>query len=621
MHRFLKMTLIVAVVVAGCTRAKPENEPELQAPPVQGEPAQATKRPPINRLRNAYFGETHLHTTYSLDAYMGMSRNGPDEAYRFAKGEPMPVPGGTARISAPLDFAAVTDHAEFLSDMYIATHPDNPRYGWEAAIKIRNEEQSEQVGEWVFVNVVQKATRSGKPSELSRGALGQTARAGAWKEIQEATERHNNPGVFTTFHAFEWSSAPNGFNLHRNIIFRDAVVPDIPVSALDTNEPEKLWAYLAEYEKAGSTLLAIPHNPNYSGDLMFRPKTLAGGPIGVDWARTRARFEPLVEIMQIKQCSETNPAFAPNDEFAAFESFPIDSKRQEGRSNWVREALKDGLRIEKDLGVNPFKLGFVGATDSHNGTPSDIEENDWVGSHGFADGSPKKRLQEELQGWETIRRLNPGAIAGVWAEENTRAAIFDAMARKETFATSGPRIEVRLFAGWDYPDDLDGRSDMVAAAYAGGVPMGGDLSRAPKDKAPKLLIHAVKGPSGANLDRIQVVKGWLGADGNANEKVFDVAWSSGRSMDADGKLPPVGNTVDVSAATYANTIGNATLSTVWTDPEFDPGQRAFYYARVLEIPTPRWSTKDAASLGVAPPVDVPASIQERAWTSPIWYTP
>lgn len=621
MYRAIIVGALILSIVAACDResSRIENQSNETLSPDDVAPTAAA--PARNPLRDAYFGETHLHTTYSLDAYMGMSRNGPDEAYRFAKGEAMPVPGGTARISAPLDFAAVTDHAEFLSDVYIATHPDNPRYSEEAAIKIRNQHNSEEVGEWVFVNVVQKATRSGQATELSRGPEGKVARAGAWKEIQEATERHNDPGVFTTFHAFEWSSAPQGFNLHRNIIFRDAVLPDIPVSALDTNEPEKLWEYLAAYEKAGSTLLAIPHNANYSGDLMFRAKTLTGGSIGIDWARTRARFEPLVEMMQIKQNSETNPAYAPNDEFAAFESFPIDSKRQQGRHNWVREALKDGLRLDKEFGANPFKIGFVGGTDSHNGTPSDVEENDWAGSHGFADGSPKKRLEDKLQGWETIRRLNPGGITGVWAEENTRAAIFDAMARKETFVTSGPRIRARLFAGWDYPDDLNARADMLSKAYGGGVPMGGDLSQAPKGKSPKLLVTAVKGPRGANLDRIQVVKGWLDADGKVHEKIFDVAWSSGRTQDSKGKLPAVGNTVDVSKASYTNSIGDPSLSGVWSDHEFNPEWRAFYYARVLEIPTPRWSTHDAAAVGIAPPKDVPASIQERAWTSPIWYTP
>jgi hypothetical protein len=584
--------------------------------------------PGYNPLKNAYFGETHLHTTYSLDAYLGQAHNGPNEAYRFARGEPMPVPGGIAKLATPLDFAAVTDHAEFFADSYISTHPDHPKYNDEAARKIREAGKDEEAGRWVFVNVTQAANRYGKPTVLGEGRVGLDARASAWKEIQAATERYYEPGKFTTLHGFEWTSAPGGANLHRNILFRDTIVPRVPVSSLDTTEPERLWDYLAQYEKDGSTLLAIPHNSNYSMGLMFAETTLKGAPIDAAWVRRRAHFEPLVEIMQIKQASEINPAFAPSDEFAGFESFnateDVTGKgRLNHRNNYVREALKDGLVLEAKFGVNPFKLGFVAATDTHNGTPSDVEENDWVGAHGQEDATPKKRLNGELMGWEKVIKLNPGGIAGVWAEENTREAIFDAMRRKETFATSGPRIKVRFFGGWNYANGVLQDKEWLSKGYAGGVPMGGDLTQAPAGKAPRFIVRASKDPRSGNLDRIQIVKGWADAAGNTHDKIFDVVWSNAdqRKRGKDGKVPPVRNTVNVKAATYTNSVGAPELAAVWTDPEFDPKLRAVYYARVLEIPTPRWSTFDAKALGIDPPKGVPATIQERAWTSPIWYSP
>ncbi len=581
-----------------------------------------TARADPNPLRNAYFGELHLHTTMSLDAYMGQSRNTPDDAYRFAKGEPRPVPGGTARLHAPLDFAAVTDHSEFFADSYIAQTPSEPLYNSEIAVKIRNEEKSEDVSNWVFVNVVQAATRLGTQSELGKSPDGEQARKNAWKIINEATERHYEPGVFTTLHAFEWSAAPEGANMHRNVIFRDTVVPEIAVSALDTNEQEGLWKHLQQYEKNGSTVLAIPHNSNFSADLMFRPLTVAGKPIDKDWVETRRKWEPLIEIMQIKQSSETHPSYAPKDEFADFE-VPVNltNPRNQGRHNWVREGLKDGLLLEEQFGTNPFKMGVVGGTDNHNGTPSDVEEYDWVGSHGIEDRSPKDRRDGNLANWIDTKYLNPGSITGVWARENTREEIFDALARREVFATSGTRIKVRLFAGWDFPSDLHKQIDAVAHADVSGVPMGADLAPGPQGVAPKFFIQALKDPNSAHLDRIQIVKGWLDSPNLSHEKIYDVAWSGGRKPGDNSKLPRVGNTVDVPSATYTNSIGASQLATTWTDPDFGPSQRAFYYVRVLEIPTPRWSTYDARDLGTAPPEGVPATIQERAWASPIWYTP
>ena len=329
-------------------------------------------------------------------------------------------------------------------------------------------------------------------------------------------------------------------------------------------------------------------------------------------------------MMQIKGNSEVHKEFWAADEFSDFEnasSLAKFSGRAIEARNFVRQGLKQGLAFEQSLQANPFKYGFIGGTDNHNGAPSDVTESKWPGSHGPEDGSVEARRTGEVGGWAESRDLNPGSLAGVWAEENTRASIFDAMRRKESFATSGPRIQVRLFGGWDYPDTAHQRDDMIALGYRGGVPMGGDLTDAPQGEAPEFIVWAAKDPISGNLDRIQIIKGWVDAEGNTHEAIYDVAWSDGREMGSDGKLPPVGNTVDLTTAEYSNTIGDTELSIVWTDPDFDPSQMAFYYARVLEIPTPRWSTYDAVRSGLPLLDDVPATIRERAWTSPIWYTP
>ncbi|MGI9288455.1 MAG: DUF3604 domain-containing protein [Pseudomonadales bacterium] len=574
--------------------------------------------------KQALFGDLHVHTSYSLDSYVGFNRNGPDEAYRFAKGEPMPVPGGTARIAAPLDFAAVTDHAEYLGEMQLTMDKSSPRYNYPLAVKIRNEDRNQDNAIAVFSEIVVsggRGTGRRQRSELGLGPEGAAARLAAWKTIQEATERHNEPGTFTTLHGFEWTSAPGGANLHRNIIFRDAVVPVDPVNTVDIVSPEELWQTLDGYIANGSTLLAIPHNSNASANLMFSPQRFDGGAIDTQWAQTRARLEPLVEVMQVKGNSETHPAFSPNDEFASFETFPL-TRRTSGQYGYVRQGLKEGLRQRDTLGTNPFKFGLIGSTDTHNGTPADVEEYDSVGSHGFADSSPKRRLQEEIPGWEKVINLNPGAIAGVWAEANTRAAIYDALQRKETFGTSGPRISLRFFAGWNFSDkDAEGQA-LASVGYEKGVSMGGDLSAENSaGKAPTFLFAAMKAPDSANLDRLQIVKGWT-KDGEVFEHVYDVAWSGERTLDAKtGKLPAVGNTVDIATASYKNTIGNPQFTGFWQDSDFDATVAAFYYLRVLEIPTPRWSTYDAVAVGAELPEGVVAAVQERGWSSPIWYSP
>ncbi|NEP85912.1 MAG: DUF3604 domain-containing protein [Okeania sp. SIO2C2] len=631
--------------------------------------------------RYPYFGDLHTHTTYSLDAYVGLMRNDPNAAYEFASGGCNIVPGGPQtcdeslgiplhKLKKELDFAAVTDHAEFMAEVEMAINKD-PEYGKKyyhpLAIAIRNKPQSETLGALVFVKVMQGSARNPNQPERTNygsGPEADIARANAWKNIQQATEDYYEPGTFTTLHAFEWSSAPGGANLHRNVIFRDKylrdendelvldesgnpinVLPEVPFSLFDSQSPEVLWDELEQYEANGATVLAIPHNGNVSANMMFMPERFTGiesaddpcdcdddgdetmpdGPVYDDspitqaWAEKRAKYEPLVEIMQIKGNSETLPAYAPEDEFANFELMQT-TERTRGRYGYVREALKNGLRHEEDLGANPFKYGIIGATDNHNGSPGDTYEDDYLGSHGFTDATPELRQFSEIPGWESLPYLNPGAITGVWAEENTRGSIFDALKRKEAFATSGSRLKVRFFGGWNFPDNFNTKADAVDIGYTEGVPMGQDLKERASE-APKFMVWAMKDADGANLDRIQVVKGWT-KHGLTYEKIYDVVGSDDRTSDPEThKLPPLESTVDVGNATYENTIGEAELSEVWTDPDFDPTARAFYYLRALEIPTPRYSTYDAAELGIVPNSVVATEVQDRAWSSPIWYTP
>lgn len=629
--------------------------------------------------RQALFGDLHTHTTYSLDAYVGLMRNDPNAAYEFASGGCNVVPGGPQtcddnipgihKLKEALDFAAVTDHAEFTAEVEMAI---NPEYGEEKyydplAIAIRNKRQIEALGALVFVKVMQGAARNpNQPerTEYGSGPEADLARANAWTNNQQATEDYYNPGTFTTLHAFEWSSAPGGANLHRNVIFRDSVptdangnvqssvLPEVPYSLFDSQAPEDLWDELERYEANGATAMAIPHNGNVSTNKMFMPERFTGvespddpcdcendgdetvpegpvyddSPIDTAWAQKRAKYEPLVEIMQIKGNSETLPAFAPEDEFANFELMQT-TERTRGRYGYVREALKNGLRHEESLGANPFKYGIIGATDNHNGSPGDTYEDDYMGSHGYTDASRELRQFSEIPGWESLPYLNPGALTGVWADGNNREDIYDALARKEAFATSGSRMKVRMFGGWNFPPDLNEREDAVEVGYTTGVPIGGDLpdiaAPLPGGETPDLFVWAQSDPNGADLDRIQVVKGWT-KNGLTYEKIYDVVGSHGRTPDPDThKLPPLESTVDVLNATYENDPinGSTELSAVWTDPDFDPTARAFYYLRALEIATPRYSTHDAAELGIVPNSAVAAEIHDRAWSSPIWYVP
>jgi hypothetical protein len=619
---------LVLIPVAACTLLAACNGPTpgVRAPTQTADErgaaalAAAEAKLPENPLKNAYFGEQHVHTSYSLDAYIGGARLTPNDAYRFARGETMTVNSQKHNIGRPLDWAAVTDHAEYIGEMYStqvagATGHDNPQLA-----ELRGLTSFVDQEAWFLKYVVSVNRGGGKPAHPPFYAGPDTTRS-AWQiEIKAATDNYV-PGKFSTLVAFEWSGAPKGANLHRNVFFRDLVVPDAPFSYIDGNREDALWVYLADAEAHGSQVFAIPHNSNASKGVMFGGLDGDGKPYTAAYAKTRNHFEPLVEMMQIKGNSEVTRSFWAADEFADFEnadSLQNYSGRTFAKPDFVRWAEARGLDYQRTLGTNPFQMGFVGGTDNHNGMPSDVNEGNFIGSHGAADATVERRRTGEVGGWLLGKDLNPGALTGVWATRNTRAAIWDGMHARETFATSGPRIKVRMFAGADLARPTDPRA-LVADGYRRGVPMGGVLPRSAH--APRFTVYAEKDPDGANLDRIQIIKAWTDASGEPQDRVIDVVWSGPRIAGPDGKVPAVGNTVDLRTARYTNSIGAPTLIGSWIDPDFRPDQNAVYYARVIEIPTPRWSTFDAVRNHLPLLAGVPATIQERAWGSPIWYMP
>lgn len=610
--------------MTGCGRSE-ESEQSTAAP------AESATHPASelteNPLKEAYFGEQHIHTAYSLDAFIGGTRLTPFDAYRFAKGAEVEVNGVRHRLSRPLDWVAITDHAEYLGEMYTTFTAGAPGHDQERVQQLRALSDLEERQAW-FMKYVAGNNRGDNPRHPDF-YVGPDSTHSAWKNvIVAAAEEHNEPGKFTAFIAFEWSAAPGGANLHRNVIFRDGNVPDLPMSFYEIGREDGLWEWLAGLEAQGMKPLAIPHNSNASKTIMFGSVVDANGkPYDEGYAKRRAHFEPLVEIMQIKGNSEVHRKFWQSDEFAAFENADSMAKysgRTPDERNFIRWGLIEGLAWEQKLGTNPFQLGFVGGTDNHNGLTAEVDEQGsygkgWQGGHGQEDGSVERRRTAGVGGWIDGKDENPGALTGVWAPVNTRAALWDAMKHRETFATSGTRIRVRFFGGAGLsPDTVDARA-LVRKGYEQGVPMGGVLRGL--SNSPRFTVHSLKDPDGANLDRIQIIKGWVDAKGAHHEEIVNVAWSGDRKLDSRGRLPAVGNTVDVQTARYTNTIGSAELKGSWTDDTFDAKQHAVYYARVLEIPTPRWTTYEAA-LNDLPLLDgAPATIQERAWTSPIWYTP
>ncbi|SDZ84514.1 Protein of unknown function [Microbulbifer marinus] len=573
---------------------------------------------------NVYFGNFHVHTSYSFDAVTNGATTTPADAYRWAKGEAISagVLGGELRISQPLDFYAVSDHAEYLGVFKKMYDPDSPASKLPLAKEITSKDPK------VAFDAYARVLDSMQPGQSDPALSDPTITKPIWQEIVETADKFYEPGKFTTFPAFEWTSNPDKLNLHRVVVFRTSEgVPDMPYSALDSEDPRDLWKWMGAVRKGGATLFAIPHNGNASDGLMF-PIEIDGKPLTAEYIEARVSNEPVYEVSQIKGTSETFPSLSPNDEFADFEiwDYILSSTKVERPKNkkggYARQAYLDGLSIAANGKQNPYVFGLIGDSDTHN-SASAVEEDNYTGKFGI-EASPEHRLDGPVPGDEVnnqrVREFSSGGLAAVWAPENTREAIWDAVKRKETYATSGSRMKVRFFGGWDY-DDQSMQGDWAKAAYAGGVPMGGKLKPGGAGKKPVFLVQAMKDGAGANLDRIQIIKGWVDEDGVQHQQIFNVALSDDRKPGTDGKVEPVGNTVNIKKATYTNTIGAAQLSAVWTDEDFDPEQHAFYYARVIEIPTPRWSTYDAMRVGRKPRDDLPVSIQERAWTSPIWYTP
>ncbi|MGI9220018.1 MAG: DUF3604 domain-containing protein [Woeseiaceae bacterium] len=580
---------------------------------------------------NAYFGDTHVHTGWSGDAGMDGAITEPEDAYRYALGEVMTSNTGLeVQLSRPYDWFMVTDHSDGMGTIneIVAENPemmaDPVLARWSKALKSSEEEAAAAKSELV---VMQSQERLPAP------LMDPKWMASAWAATIKTAEEFYRPGEFTTFIAYEWTvNANGGNNLHRNVIYRDGAArasTRLPLTTFETQDPEKLWEWMEEYEaETGGRLLAIPHNGNLSNGRMFEQQRFDGTPLTSDWAQQREKYERLYEVSQIKGQSETHPALSTNDEFASWDLWDSGNliliPKEEGQleHEYWRQALASGLRLESELGTNPFKYGANAASDTHTGFSS-TEENQYLGKF--------KTLEPRADRWDFPVIEGPTAtvwgweqaasgIMGVWATENTREAIWDAMHRRETFATTGPRMKLRFFGGYDLSDaDVDG--DFVAAGYERGVPMGGDLSAAPDGAALTFILSALKDAQGANLDRLQVVKGWVDENGQTQEAIHDVVWSDGRQPDSDGKLPAVGNTVDLETATYENSIGATQLIGVFRDSDFDPAVKSVYYMRVLEIPTPRWTLYDKVHLGAEPDADVPLIHQERGFSSPIWYTP
>lgn len=608
----------VAAALVGCTPAEdPSLFPQFNA-------ATAVKPPPqestgYNAQRNLYWGDLHIHTSYSTDAYTNGVRATPEDAYTFVKGGEIEHAAGYGiKMRRPLDFAAVTDHSEYLGVLR-ATDPDLPLKKRGLRDRLLNDGR-------VSNTLTLARTMFGFDLENAIVPGWEDVSRAAWQDIVAIAQRHNDPGRFTAFVGYEWSSMPEERNLHRNVIYRSNKVPELPFSSVDSEDPRDLWAALEKQRQQGMEVFAIPHNGNVSDGIMYDSVMFDGNKMNADYARQRMEYEPISEIFQVKGSSETHPTLSPLDEFAGFEIYDTKLSQDQDESkpggSYIRDALRRGLEMSHSESFNPYRFGVIGSSDGHNAS-SPVEEDTYHGKLPILDGSAALRMGTATYypadmmagGW----RWSAAGLAAVWAEENTRASLHDAMRRKETYSTSGPRIAVRFFGGWNYPQDLTERADWIERAEEQGVPMGGDLSAADKATAPSFAVWAIRDPDSGNLDRIQIVKGWVDNGGESYEKIYNVAWSGERKFDSTGALPPVGNTVDATTATYENSIGAQQLSTVWKDPEFDPAVEAFYYARVIEIPTPRWTTFDALKLGMTPPQ--PISLQERAVTSAIWYKP
>ena len=621
------------LVIVACTA------PALAEPPAEVLPEDLI-RPPVTSpyaFRDfpdrVLFGDMHIHSNLSPDAgLLGTSLTAAD-VYRAARGETvMSNTGQPFRLVRPLDFLVLTDHAEAmgLAPMLREANP-----------LLLSSERGREVFEGFNGGPEAAVAAFGSLlADLSAGVdpFADIDMAGSiWPDFVDLADRYNEPGVFTAMTGFEWTSQPSGNNLHRIVVFADGADKTSrvrPFSALDSQDPAMLWDYMEAYEDlTGGRVFAHVHNGNLSNGIAFTAETFAGTPMDADYAARRSRWEPIMEITQIKGDGETHPYLSPDDEFADFERWDVGNLDGSApktpdmlRFEYARSALLTGLEVEAATGVNPYDFGFNGTTDSHTGLASSGEEN-FFGKFAGTEPGPDRLGKVVIPSADPSIRIvsaqeSASGLTGVWARENTRGEIFDAMLRKEIFATTGTRMRVRLFAGWEFEPGDELVPDFSGLGYTQGVPMGGRLTAPPEGAAPTFVVRAQRDPDWANLDRIQIVKGWVDTDGTSRERIYDVAVSDGREIGPDGRArEPVGSTVDIASATFTNTIGTPLLAAHWRDPDFDPAERAFYYVRVLEIPTPRWTTYDAARFGVALPPEVPPTVQDRAYSSPVWYTP
>jgi hypothetical protein len=584
-----------------------------------------------NFPQRVFFGDTHFHSSLSVDSGLIGNTLDLDTALRIARGEEVRTSTGQrARLIRPLDFLVLSDHAEYLgiADLLTTANPEllatdvgrewyqAMREGgdaaWQAAVRM--------------IDDFNKGAPRFKDPKVERSV---------WERVVDTASRYNAPGTFTVLNGYEWTTSTGGNNLHRVVVFRDG--PDrakqvLPFSAFDSTDPEKLWAFMAGYEKkTGGQVLAIPHNANLSNGVMFA-ETVKGKSMTRDYAERRARWEPLAEVTQMKGDGEAHPVLSPEDEFADFENWDASNINGTPKENkmlkyeYARGALRVGIQLEQKLGVNPFRFGMIGSSDTHTSL-STVREDNYFGKLPHLEPTAKRFEEVVLRSTKDNSpliyswQMSASGLVAVWGRENTRESLFDALQRKEVYATTGSRITVRLFGGWDFTSDEVERYDFARMGYARGVPMGGDLTNGPDGKAPSFMIRALRDPDNANLDRVQVIKGWLDANGETHERIYDVACSDGRAIVNRRCEKPVGSTVDVANASYTNTIGDPLFTAHWVDPDFDPDQRAFYYVRVIEIPKPRWTAYDAKFFKVKMPDNVPMTVQDRAYTSPIWYTP
>ncbi len=598
--------------------------------------AQSTGQPGLgssgpNPLKNVYFGEEHMHTRNSFDAFTVGVTGTWEDAYRYAQGEEiiLSTTGQKMKKRTPYDFVAITDHSEYFGVLKDLVNPESPLSKSEFAKQLQQARTNPEAAAGAVSKLIGSLVSNTPLPEYVTSEL----RTSYWQNYVETADKFYKPGEFTTLYGYEWTSIPNGRNMHRNVFFKDKA-PAFAFSSFDSIEPEDLWTYLEIQRNQGIDCFAIPHNSNVSNGWMFSEQKFLGidgtdgGKIDARYARRQQANEPLFEIFQTKGSSDSHPLLSPNDEFADYELFPylinlgVPAKITPG--SFYRTGLAVGMKIEDEVGHNPYKMGVTAGGDVHTAYQGN-EEFAWVGAHGGQDDTPEKRLNPEPNAsGDKGYAVSSAGLTAVWATENTREGIFEGMVARETYGTSGTMIRLRFFGGWDFPSNLTEDPDFVQKSYDTGVPMGQDLKPQPQGAgAPTFAVWALKDPESGNLDRVQIIKVWSDPRTKyPKEKIYEVAWSDGRQPDAKtGKVPPVGNTVNVKKATYNNSIGAAQLHAVWTDPDFDPAMKCAYYVRVLEIPTPRWSTYDAMTLGVDPPSDVPSSIQERAWSSPIWYGP